>query len=281
METRATEYAKERYGLTPRDGPDDDQPDAPSSGQALPADIFIEYEASEGESARVVTMRKIWRSNHILYVQGICHLRSKLRTFRADRILSLTCLATGEVPDDPEAWLADHALMVGELSPSHTAAAIRKCRDELLILAYVARSDMRMDEDEIAVAVDFVMMATEHEIDRIQVFKYVARLSTTGINIETCMDRVARRSGRWAPLMRAMRRLIDADGEVTLEEQLAVQEIFAAYELAVTRMWARDDAPYDEDEAMDIAPVMASGPESASREKRGWRAIFSWGRSKA
>lgn len=280
METRATEFAKAQYGLTPKDGPDDDQPDAPPSAQALPSDIFIDYAASKGESCRVVTMRKIWRTDGVLYVQGICHLRNKLRVFRADRIESLTCLATGEVPDDPEAWLADHALMQGDVEAGHTTGAIRACRFELLILAWLARSDRHFDPDELEVAIDFVMMATPHEIDRIQVAKYVGRISTSAVDIEACVAHVARNEAKWNTLKRAMRRLIDADGKVTVDEQIAVQRILDAYEVAALREPVADEDFADQD-IPDVSVYVQVKISPDAKQPGGWRAIFGWGRSKA
>lgn len=45
-----------------------------------------------------------------LYLQGFCNLKQGMRTFRVDRIKQLVDAETGEVADDPAAWLRARAL---------------------------------------------------------------------------------------------------------------------------------------------------------------------------
>ena len=273
MKTRATQFATDSYGLDVLDGPDDEFEIVTASAPALPADVHIVYRSEQGASARVVTIRKIWRAEGVLFLQGICHLRNTVRTFRGDRIEALVCLATGEAPDNPAAWLEDHALMRGEIGPDHTAAALKAARYELLILAFLARSDFKFDPDELEVAIDYVMMSTLSPIDREVAGRYISRLSTTAVDIEACVHRVTRRDGQWQTLQRAMRRLVDADGEVTAEEQIAVERIMAARQAAEdAQAVAMEGEVTPEELELILRDIdMATAPKAG-----GWSAIAQW-----
>lgn len=61
------------------------------------------YEDAFGNlSDRKVTLAKANRKDGNVYLYGRCHTRRALRTFRADRIITLTNCATGELVFDPE-----------------------------------------------------------------------------------------------------------------------------------------------------------------------------------
>lgn len=220
----AAESSARKLGRAFVDGGDDPEVAEPAGDLALPAAVFIRYGAVAGESQRAVTLLKIWRAEDGLFFRGQCHLRRGLRTFRADRVLELICLATGEVPDDVGAWLSAHGLFLAQ-AVDPTAVALRTCRDELAVLAYLARADGSLDPDEVEVAIDLVMMSTEDEIDRERVAVYVQRLAAGAGDLEDSLRRLAKEPPRVVKLNRAIRRLVDADGEMAIGEQLAVIEI--------------------------------------------------------
>jgi hypothetical protein len=209
----------------------------------MPTVIHILYETAAGDdSERAVTLQSVWREGGKVYFRGFCHLRGELRSFRADRVIELTCLATGEVPDEPLAWLQAHALFDPARQGDPTAAAIRKCRDELSVLAYLAHADGALDPDEVEVAIDLVMMATEAEIDRDRVAAHVRRLTpaASATDIEAAVTRIAGRPERLAAFRRAKRRLVDADGLLHVSEQLAAAEIAAFIEARLDRETDRE-----------------------------------------
>jgi hypothetical protein len=239
--------------LSLRDGGDDHDLPMPTGDPSLPAVVFIEYEAARGESSgRAVAIQRIWRHEGLLYMQGVCHLRHQLRTFRVDRISELICLATGEVTDKPADWLEHHAFLVPAPEADYTPHAVRRRRDELAILAYLALADGHMDPDEVEIAVDLVMMSTEKQIDRDRAGRYVKRLSPTALDLGEAVARVSKDDARWDCLRRSMRRLVDADGRWPIEEQLAVEEI--------------DDLHAAATERLRLDSVMATTPEF-----EGWR----------
>jgi len=215
-----------RYGKGVRDGADDEHPSEPlDATPALPTAVHLVYRGSSGETTeRVVTLLTAWRHEAIVYFRGRCHLRRAIRTFRADHVVELICLATGEIPDDPALWIIGHALFEGD-QDDYTPHALRGCRDELALLAYVGNVDGHFDPDEVEVAVDYVMMSTEHAIDRDKAAKYIRRLHPSVADLGDHVHALARRPERWPMLTRAMRRLIAADGIVSIEEQTAWSEI--------------------------------------------------------
>ncbi|MEI9964825.1 MAG: hypothetical protein WDM92_09020 [Caulobacteraceae bacterium] len=111
-------------------------------------------------------------------------------------MVELVCLATGEVPDDPAQWILDHALFEGD-QDDYTPRALRLCRDELALLAYVGRADGVFDPDEVEIAVDYVMMSTEKEINRDQAAKYIKRLQPSLTDLPDHVRAPNRRHERW------------------------------------------------------------------------------------
>lgn len=79
-----------------------------SSGYSLVAgeELDISYVDYEGErSERVIKLRNLSMREDNLYVNAICQRAGAFRSFRADRIESLTILSTGEYVSDPEEYL--------------------------------------------------------------------------------------------------------------------------------------------------------------------------------
>lgn len=227
------------HGREGLDGLDDEDLPIPTGDPALPAVIMIRYHSSHGEvSERAVAIHHVWRDAGELYLQGVCQLRHALRTFRVDRIEELTCLATGEVSDRPADWLAHHAFLQIADAADYTPHALRGCRDQLAVLAFVARADGCLDPDEVEVCCDLVMLSTEKQIDRAHVGRYLKRLTPTAVDLEGAVDRLSRHAEKWDALRRAMRRLVDADRVWPIEEQLSVQEIEDLHAAAVLRFGA-------------------------------------------
>lgn len=236
--------AARRHGRVQRDGADDHDLPIDDGEPVLPAVIFIEYLASERHpSQRIVTLRSVWKTDGVLYCSGACHLRHALRTFRVDRIKELICLATGEVASDPGAWLMEHAQFAGEVPRAQTSRALAACRDELAILAFVANADGYFDPDEMEVAIDLVMMSSRGEIDRVQAAKYVGRLPHVCPDLQETVDRVAGAPDRWERLQRSLRRLVDADRELPIAEQVAVDEVQQAHTASLARLLAKITQP--------------------------------------
>lgn len=225
--------AAKRHGRDFREAADDPDLGAlPDTDPCLPAAIFITYRGESGTSERAVTLWKVWRTGGVLYFTGQCHMRCALRTFRADRVEELVCLATGEVADDPADWLLEHGLFAGDRPRDYTAPVLRVCRDELALLAYMARIDGVFDAGEMEVVIDHVMMATERDIDRARVAKYVRRLAPNAFELRDLVLRVSQHPERWARLRRSLRRLVESDGDVCAAEESGWLELDQLHDLA-------------------------------------------------
>lgn len=238
-----------------RDGRDDDlQPPPSGTSPALPTALHIAYRSSSGDiSHRVITLLCAWRADDLTYFQGRCHLRRAIRTFRADRVVELVCLASGEAPDSAENWVRQHALYEGERVEDYTPHALRGCRDELALLAYVGQADGVFDADEVEIAIDYVMMSTDEDIDRDRAEHYIRRLTPSIADISEHLQGLAAHPERWARLARAMRRLVDADRVVTADEQIAWTEIRHRQETeTIIEAQAKS--------AAEVAELLSAGP---------------------
>lgn len=246
-------------GHSVQDGRDDDQQPRPSdAAPALPTTLHIAYRSSSGDiSHRVITLLCAWQADDLTYFQGRCHLRRAIRTFRADRVVELVCLASGEAPDSAEAWVRQHALYEGERVEDYTPHALRGCRDELALLAYVGQADGVFDDDEVEIAIDYVMMSTDQDIDRDRAEQYIRRLTPSIADISEHLQGLAAHPDRWARLARTMRRLVDADRIVTADEQIAWVEIQRRQE-AETTVEAQAQS------AAEVAELLSAGPMAIS-----------------
>jgi hypothetical protein len=95
--------------------PPEDAPEARAAkgGTRKPCRVAvdIDYRDAKGErSQRYVEAYTLIEKGKLLYLQGFCHLKQSMRTFRVDRIRELIDAETGEVPDDPAQWLRARAL---------------------------------------------------------------------------------------------------------------------------------------------------------------------------
>ena len=161
---------------------------------------------------------------------GFCHTKGAVRTFYADRMSELVDLETGEVATDCDRYIRDNALLWSERldveDPSRRA--LRDCRDDLAILVYVAFADGEFHPDEMDCAVLHVMESCDCQLDENHVRNAVASLHPTEETFTLALARVRKRERSTRPLLRSLRRIVDADGEVTVAETEAVERIEAA-----------------------------------------------------
>ena len=215
-------------GLVQQHGEAEDEALGVHDAPCTPAAIFIEYDGS----ARAVTLHAIWRAGPFMRLRGFCHLRGALREFRSDRIESLIDLSTGEAPDDATAWLSEHALS--------GAAPLQALLPELTVLAFLAKSDGHLDADEVEAIVDFVLVASDIPVaDLDDVRRKVARLTPEPVRLVQCVGEIVKDSARLARLKRAMRRVVDADRDVPVDEQVAASHILGLVERSLTYQSAR------------------------------------------
>jgi hypothetical protein len=133
------DHAALARGHIRRDGGDDGG--APVSAAGLPpVGVFMEYEDTQGSlSSRLITIRRFQGPSGSRMLQAWCHMRDAVRSFREDRILSITDLTTGEVFDERASiatWLDDLEAAGKAAGPMLTDAAT--------LLGFIAAADQSL-----------------------------------------------------------------------------------------------------------------------------------------
>jgi hypothetical protein len=205
---------------------------------------ILTYSSSQGDvSMRRVTCRKLSRLSEVAYLQGWCHERQSLRTFRLDRILEAACGVTGEVFIPGSAFFDRFAITEDGASSVGFGLNVRLAADlraGLNVLAFLARADGRIVPEERDVmhsfCRSFALRFASDSFDFDGVCNHASGLAPDAETFFVSLQRLTRRS---APegLPRLVRRyagdLIEADGEqhpkefyfgVKVQEALAVPQ---------------------------------------------------------
>ena len=228
---------------TPPERPDDDDTtDPPESVMAL-ADLIgvrvgiLYADANGDETDREVTVNAVERRSAGLVLSCYCHARTAPRAFRLDRVRSVYDIDTGEILGDGDSFANTHARAPAALAisadlpaPARVAAAIAAVRAELHVLVFLARCD-GWHASELSVACNLVLDRALPDIDVAELERQVRRLDP---DIRTFRKALAR--FEWADtaaldrLVRAVRRLVAADGALSDDEWKFVDEMSALIE---------------------------------------------------
>lgn len=192
---------------------------------------LVYQDASNKLSGRNFTLRNLKTEWTEIRLSGICHFRNALRTFLASRVVEVTDLSTGEISEDGLEYFRGHPLLQGlnsaEASEKSPAAwAVQECRDEIIILSFVAASDddfAEAEEDQIVAHVlDF---ACDEAVTEAEVRRRIRAYVPDELAFDRALSRICQGSGDPKALMRSLRRVVDADGELDTEEVAFVSEI--------------------------------------------------------
>lgn len=202
-----------------------DDPPAPPMAFHL-----VYQDAKNALSGRCVTLRNLLHEVTDVRLTAFCHMRSAMRTFMASRVVEATDLATGEVHDNGLSFFREHPLLrmmtaddAAEKSPE--LLALQDCRDEIIILSFVGASDGDFDEDEQEQIVRHVMLRSDEALDEATIRRRVRAFVPDERAFDRALNRLCAGEGHPAALMRSMRRVIDADGEVDPEEVAFASEV--------------------------------------------------------
>lgn len=184
---------------------------------------ILTYSSSKGEiSIRRVTCRKLSRLNGVTYVQGWCHERESLRTFRIDRIVETACGVTGEIFNPGSAFFdrfvvsSDGGSAVGFGLNVRLAADLRA---GLNVLAFLAKADGRIVPEEREVmrsfCQSFALRYAKDSFDFDGVCEHAQRLAPDAETFFVSLQRLTR-EGAPEGLAKLVKRfggdLIEADG---------------------------------------------------------------------
>ena len=191
--------------------------------------LAIHYEDGAGErSHRVVQVKGVQARGEDRYLYGFCELRNGFRSFRIDRIVEIVDMRTGEVPEDPQAYLAP----LIDLAKPPRSPTRRKATDGLLaesvnglvVLIYFANSDGELHPAERAILWDYL----DWQKDRCSLRGSVAKPA-----VDALMRTMFPSRDQFAEALEALvisehihaqfvldrvREIIDADGQLDEEE---------------------------------------------------------------
>jgi len=198
---------------------------------APPMAFHLIYSDSRNQlTGRCVTLQAIKGEISDIRLWAYCYLRTQMRSFVASRVVEATDLSTGEVHEDALGFFQSHPLLA-HLTADRLAAmspeliALQECRDEIVVLSFIGASDGDFDDDEQDEILKHVMMRSDEALDE----TYVRRRLRSWVPDERAFDRALNRicegAGDATALMRTMRRVIDADGEIDAEEVAFADEV--------------------------------------------------------
>jgi len=200
--------------------------DAAETADAVPIQFHLLYEDDSGHrSQRFVTVRSVERREQDAVLKCFCHLRRAPRSFATNRILEVYDVSTGEVHENASAFFLTHPLLSSPAKPEDHA--VQECRDELIVLVVVAACDGLMHEDEEdRLLVHIFDRSPDHFLDEQVVRRHLASIVPDEAAFRSALCRLSRRAPTaLAPLLRTLRRLVDADGRLHPDEVSAVVEI--------------------------------------------------------
>lgn len=191
---------------------------------------LIYSDARNQLSGRCVTLQSIKEEVADLRLWAYCHMRMAMRAFVASRVVEATDLSTGEVHEDGLSFFKAHPMLrpltadgIGAMSPE--MIALQECRDEVIVLSFVGASDGDFDEEEQEQIVRHVMIRTDEPLNETVIRQRVRSWAPDERSFERALNRLCAGEGDAKELMRSIRRVIDADGEVDPEEVAFASEV--------------------------------------------------------
>jgi uncharacterized tellurite resistance protein B-like protein len=170
---------------------------APDHGTATGLLVYdITYEdSSANRTRRRVRVESVQDWDDVIYVGAWCELRGNYRTFRADRIVELVDVSTGEVFSDPLRHFAAMDLRSSAAGAPHQAAVAR-ARPGLVALSHIARADGETSEAEVEVLFDWLRFKAgpdAHAINPVIARLYINGLRATFGDAAAAIDRLPKK----------------------------------------------------------------------------------------
>jgi hypothetical protein len=196
---------------------------APARAERLSDVIGTTYgllyrDVSGTETRRRIKVSHIDYNGDVFYIGAYCFERGAYRTFRADRMMELVNLRTGEIHERAPDWCR------GLIVRGGPQEMMRACSGDLEILGLVARCDGHLHEQEVAFMVEHVLDVLEYpaKANAAKMAKIADAIYPDERRLEAAL-RMARRqsSNSKRRLLKSVRRIIDAD-EILAEAEFDV-----------------------------------------------------------
>lgn len=192
------------------------------SESALGEAFFLVYRDARGaESRRRVTVHRIVMHGGTVMVRAYCHERRAARSFRADRIVELVDMASGEVLDTPKE-IGERLRTMAEPAADRdaaTAVAVEARRHGLVALTFLARCDGHEHTAERAVILRYLTVAApEPGLDHVAAGAVLDRLYPDEYSYLIALDELAQRPEDLVELARYALDVVEADGAIAPEE---------------------------------------------------------------
>lgn len=189
------------------------------------------YEGGSQRERRTVRFASGFWRNDIVYLNGYCFSAEGARQFRAERISDAYDSKTGEIVDDPVAFMASL------ITAPRTDGLIQLLdigRDCLYVLCAVAASDGKVYPDEIEAILAFSsqladdqgIALSEHDVGRLS--KVVAMYRPTPRSVVRALARIAQDGRFTVPLVRALKDLVHRDNVFSYDEQKVIERFAVA-----------------------------------------------------
>jgi tellurite resistance protein/NAD-dependent dihydropyrimidine dehydrogenase PreA subunit len=214
--------------------PDDDDIDVSpatvfDAGPLSTVRLALHYEDSKGDrSHRVIQVKCVQVRGDTCYLCGFCELRNRYREFRLDRIVEIVDMRTGEVAEDPHAYLAP----LLDLARPARARKVRHATDGLLaesvnglvVLLYFANSDGELNPAERRILWEYLDWQKERcsikgRVARPAVDALMRTMFPTGDQFAEALEEMVMAEHIHAErVLGLVPAIIDADGQLDEEE---------------------------------------------------------------
>lgn len=115
----------------------------------------IEYADGDGVvTKRVIRVNSVEDARYFAYLHAYCYLADDVRTFRSDRILSMTDHRTGDRIADPTVYFLSPPQRASS-DPAHVKVMAR-AKGGLIVLIWIARAEPRLDADTYEVLFGYI-----------------------------------------------------------------------------------------------------------------------------
>jgi tellurite resistance protein len=206
--------------------------------------ILIDYvDASGADSRRRVQVEKTYEQNDIQYVAGFCFLRHERRTFRVDRIRALRLPPNWDEVNNPMEFLARYKgpaekPKLQREKEDYTQRAEKYARlydarkaasHGLRILAFVARSDGAIADQERDVVRDYVCDVSKLVGDRLdgadafEIASDIDKLFPTKRQVANSLNAIRLYQEQSQLFLNSVKRLVRSDGTLNEKEATAFE----------------------------------------------------------